>query len=223
MGEDVTLFTEVDRTGDPDFFIRFLDQVNANPDIQTSKPIILDRLHLRPGFHVLDPGLRHGGGCRGHRPARRAFWRRHRHRHERDDDRRGAAAHRGLGSSCCLRDGRRDPTQVRREHVRCVPDGTNADAHSGALPRARGDGAHHQEAWRLRRRVRFSIGTHSGQSQRTMRHAFCLFEWEDPSPVILHINNRPTLRMGLIECFVELPYNRAIIGPFARFVVVADN
>jgi hypothetical protein len=26
MSEDVTLFTEVDRTGDPDFFIRFLDQ-----------------------------------------------------------------------------------------------------------------------------------------------------------------------------------------------------
>jgi trans-aconitate methyltransferase len=52
MGEDVTLFTEVDRTGDPDFFIRFLDQCNSNPDM----PIILDRLHLRPGFHVLDLG-----------------------------------------------------------------------------------------------------------------------------------------------------------------------
>jgi ubiquinone/menaquinone biosynthesis C-methylase UbiE len=54
--EDVTLFTEVDRTGDPDFFIRFLDQGNANPYIQKSKPIILDGLHLREGLFVLDVG-----------------------------------------------------------------------------------------------------------------------------------------------------------------------
>jgi ubiquinone/menaquinone biosynthesis C-methylase UbiE len=54
--EDVTLFTEVDRTGDPDFFIRFLDQGNANPDIKRSKPIILDGLHLRQGLLVLDIG-----------------------------------------------------------------------------------------------------------------------------------------------------------------------
>jgi hypothetical protein len=32
--EDVTLFTDVDRTGDPDFFIQFLDQGNAILDIQ---------------------------------------------------------------------------------------------------------------------------------------------------------------------------------------------
>jgi ubiquinone/menaquinone biosynthesis C-methylase UbiE len=54
--EDVTLFTEVDRTGDPDFFIRFLDQGNALADIQKSKAIILDGLHLREGFSVLDVG-----------------------------------------------------------------------------------------------------------------------------------------------------------------------
>jgi ubiquinone/menaquinone biosynthesis C-methylase UbiE len=54
--EDVTLFTEVDRTGDPGFFIRFLDQGNANPDIRKSKPIILDGLHLREGLSVLDVG-----------------------------------------------------------------------------------------------------------------------------------------------------------------------
>lgn len=54
--EDITLFTEVDRTGDPDFFIRFLDQGNANPYIQKSKPIILDGLHLREGQSVLDVG-----------------------------------------------------------------------------------------------------------------------------------------------------------------------
>lgn len=54
--EDVTLFTEVDRTGDPDFFIRFLDQGNALADVQKSKPIILDGLHLREGLSVLDVG-----------------------------------------------------------------------------------------------------------------------------------------------------------------------
>jgi len=54
--EDVTLFTEVDRTDDPDFFIRFLDQGNANPDIQKSKRIILDGLRLREGLFVLDVG-----------------------------------------------------------------------------------------------------------------------------------------------------------------------
>jgi ubiquinone/menaquinone biosynthesis C-methylase UbiE len=54
--EDVTLFTEVDRTGDADFFIRFLDQGNTNPYIQQSKPIILDGLHLREGLRVLDVG-----------------------------------------------------------------------------------------------------------------------------------------------------------------------
>jgi SAM-dependent methyltransferase len=56
VSEDVTLFTEVDRIGDPDFFIRFLDQGNAISDIQKSKPIILEGLHLRPGLHVLDLG-----------------------------------------------------------------------------------------------------------------------------------------------------------------------
>jgi cyclopropane fatty-acyl-phospholipid synthase-like methyltransferase len=56
MGQDVSLFTEVDKTGDADFFIRFLDQGNALPDIQRSKPIILDGLRLRDGLSVLDVG-----------------------------------------------------------------------------------------------------------------------------------------------------------------------
>jgi ubiquinone/menaquinone biosynthesis C-methylase UbiE len=56
MGQDVSLFTEVDKTGDPDFFIRFLDQGNANPDIQRSKAIILNGLRLRDGLSVLDVG-----------------------------------------------------------------------------------------------------------------------------------------------------------------------
>ena len=56
MGQDVSLFTEVDKTGDPDFFIRFLDQGNALPDIQRSKGIILNGLRLRDGLSVLDIG-----------------------------------------------------------------------------------------------------------------------------------------------------------------------
>ena len=60
MSEDITLFNEVDRTGDPDFFIRFLDQGDANPFIQKIKPIILDSLQLRGGAAVLDLGCGSG-------------------------------------------------------------------------------------------------------------------------------------------------------------------
>ncbi len=56
MTDDISLFTEVDRTGDPDFFIRFLDRGNGLPDIIRSKPIILDGLELREGHHVADFG-----------------------------------------------------------------------------------------------------------------------------------------------------------------------
>lgn len=56
MTGDVTLFTDVDQTGDPDFFIRFLDRGNALPSIERSKPIILDGLQLREGQQVADLG-----------------------------------------------------------------------------------------------------------------------------------------------------------------------
>jgi ubiquinone/menaquinone biosynthesis C-methylase UbiE len=56
MGEDVTLFTDVDRTGDADFFIKFLDRGNSLPDIVRSKRIILDGLQLRDGQHIADVG-----------------------------------------------------------------------------------------------------------------------------------------------------------------------
>jgi ubiquinone/menaquinone biosynthesis C-methylase UbiE len=56
MTDDVTLFTEVDQTSDPDFFIRFLDRGNALPSIVQSKPIILDGLRLSPGSRILDLG-----------------------------------------------------------------------------------------------------------------------------------------------------------------------
>jgi ubiquinone/menaquinone biosynthesis C-methylase UbiE len=56
MSQDITLFTEVDQTGDPDFFVRFLDRGNSLPDIIRSKPTILDGLRLRDGHHVADIG-----------------------------------------------------------------------------------------------------------------------------------------------------------------------
>lgn len=52
----IGLFTEVDRTQDPGFFTRFLDEGNNIPDIRASKPVILDGLHLRGGETVLDAG-----------------------------------------------------------------------------------------------------------------------------------------------------------------------
>ncbi len=56
MSKDVTFFTDVDRSGDPDFFVRFLDRGNALRDIIRSKPIILDGLQLREGQDVVDLG-----------------------------------------------------------------------------------------------------------------------------------------------------------------------
>jgi hypothetical protein len=57
MSEDVTLFTDVDRTGDPDFFIRFLDQGNANPDIQKSKPYYPRCSAIAAGIACVGPGM----------------------------------------------------------------------------------------------------------------------------------------------------------------------
>jgi ubiquinone/menaquinone biosynthesis C-methylase UbiE len=51
---NVTLFTAVDRTSDPEFFTRFLDE--ANRLVAGSKQLVLDGLRLRPGQAVLDLG-----------------------------------------------------------------------------------------------------------------------------------------------------------------------
>src|SRR5580698_4292503 len=57
-----------------------------------------------------------------------------------------------------------------------------------------------------------------------LRPGWLLFEGEDAPPVVLHIDNRPALCIGLIECLVELPNGRsAIIGPFPSCVVVVDE
>ena len=47
--DDITLFTTVDRTSEPDFFKRFLDEGNKLPDIIASKLIIIAGLKLTGG------------------------------------------------------------------------------------------------------------------------------------------------------------------------------
>ena len=43
------LFTQVDRTKDPDFFVRFMDEAQKPAGIQTSKRLMLERMALAPG------------------------------------------------------------------------------------------------------------------------------------------------------------------------------
>jgi ubiquinone/menaquinone biosynthesis C-methylase UbiE len=49
-------FTQVDRTKDPDFFVRFMDEAQKPPAIQASKRLMLERSALAPGAAVLDVG-----------------------------------------------------------------------------------------------------------------------------------------------------------------------
>jgi len=58
--EHVTFFLSVDRTSEPGFFTRFLDEANKLPDIIAFKPIILSELRLTGGEYVLDLGCRLG-------------------------------------------------------------------------------------------------------------------------------------------------------------------
>jgi ubiquinone/menaquinone biosynthesis C-methylase UbiE len=50
------LFTQVDRTKDPDFFIRFMDEAQKPPAIQASRRLMLERIALTPEAAVLDVG-----------------------------------------------------------------------------------------------------------------------------------------------------------------------
>jgi ubiquinone/menaquinone biosynthesis C-methylase UbiE len=50
------LFTHVDRTKDPDFFIQFMDEAQKPLAIQASKRLMLERIALAPGEAVLDVG-----------------------------------------------------------------------------------------------------------------------------------------------------------------------
>jgi ubiquinone/menaquinone biosynthesis C-methylase UbiE len=56
LEQDVTHFTTVDHTGDPGFFLRFLEEANKLPGAIEWKPAILHGLHLQPGMKVLDVG-----------------------------------------------------------------------------------------------------------------------------------------------------------------------
>jgi ubiquinone/menaquinone biosynthesis C-methylase UbiE len=50
------LFDHVDRSHDPDFFIRFTDEAQKPAAIAASKQVILNRIALTPGDAVLDVG-----------------------------------------------------------------------------------------------------------------------------------------------------------------------
>ena len=54
--QDITLFTAVDRTQDPGFYRRFLDEGNALPGIRAAKPVILEGLRLKAGDVAADLG-----------------------------------------------------------------------------------------------------------------------------------------------------------------------
>ncbi len=50
------LFTQVDRTKDPDFFVRFMDEAQKPAAIQASKRLMLERIAVVPGEAVLEAG-----------------------------------------------------------------------------------------------------------------------------------------------------------------------
>lgn len=50
------LFTDVDRTCDPDFFVRFMDEAQKPAGIARSKQVMLERLAVQPGQSVLEVG-----------------------------------------------------------------------------------------------------------------------------------------------------------------------
>jgi cyclopropane fatty-acyl-phospholipid synthase-like methyltransferase len=51
-----SLFTQVDRSDDPDFFVRFMDEAQKSAAIQASKRLMLERAALIAGDAVLDVG-----------------------------------------------------------------------------------------------------------------------------------------------------------------------
>lgn len=56
MSPHTNLFMQVDRTEDPDFFVRFMDEAQKPAGIQASKQLMLDRAALASGEAVLDVG-----------------------------------------------------------------------------------------------------------------------------------------------------------------------
>jgi ubiquinone/menaquinone biosynthesis C-methylase UbiE len=56
MRPHTNLFTQVDRSDDPDFFVRFMDEAQKPAAIQASKQLMLERTALSSGTAVLDVG-----------------------------------------------------------------------------------------------------------------------------------------------------------------------
>ena len=71
------LFTQVDRTKDPDFFVRFMDEAQKPPAIQASKRLgnlIDDLLTLSAGRGSPRHWLRSRDRCVRHGGTRRSCW-----------------------------------------------------------------------------------------------------------------------------------------------------
>ena len=61
----VERFGRVDQTGDPQFFVRFVDAANAMPTVQACKRRMAARLGARAGHQILDVGCGTGDVARG--------------------------------------------------------------------------------------------------------------------------------------------------------------
>ena len=61
---DVTSFGRVDDQSDPDYYIRFVDEVNSMPAILQVEDVAIDELRLSPGHRVLDLGCGTGDDAR---------------------------------------------------------------------------------------------------------------------------------------------------------------
>ncbi len=57
-------FTDVDRTNDPDYFIRFLDEASSDESFQAYKQLSFSLLDLQAGRHILDIGCGTGEDAR---------------------------------------------------------------------------------------------------------------------------------------------------------------
>jgi ubiquinone/menaquinone biosynthesis C-methylase UbiE len=64
VASDVTRFGSVDEQSDPDYFVRFLDQVNEMPQILEVEDVAIGQLRLSPGARVLDLGCGTGADTR---------------------------------------------------------------------------------------------------------------------------------------------------------------
>ena len=64
VASDVTRFGRVDDQSDPEYFVRFVDQVNEMPQILQVEDLATEELRLWPGARVLDLGCGTGKDTR---------------------------------------------------------------------------------------------------------------------------------------------------------------